>query len=233
MQQAKQKEASILFVVFDREEALFGLLRQRKYEILSKCSGKVASKRATGVEQENFYHTVIKMLQQQNARLQPQHIVVASPAFWKDELMKELKDDVLKKKIVLAGCSSVSKNAFQELLHRQETQAIIAKAQLAQENMIVTKLLEYIAKDGLATYGYQQVAKCVEQGAVALLLVSTGLIKEKREEDSFTSLENMMKQTERMAGKVAIINAENEAGQQIDGLGGIGAILRYNLPESD
>ena len=227
LKEAEQQQEKVLMIAFDREQALFGVLQQRGYSIIRKLAGVTTSKRQPKNEQENFYKDIIDALKQEVERMQPQHIVIGSPAFWKDELMKELKDDALKKIIITTTCSSVSNNAFAEMLKKAETSRVLQQAQLQKETTIVETLLAEIAKQGLATYGYKQIEKCVESGAVAILLVSTALIKHYREKNAFDSLESLMKQTEAAGGKVSIISAEHEAGSQLEGLGGLGALLRY------
>ena len=228
LKQAEQQQEAVLIVAFDREEALFAVLQQRGYKIVGKLSGKVANKRMPENEQENFQAKIITAIHSYATKIHAQHIIVASPAFWKEELMKELKDDALRKKIIIAGCSSVSRNAFQEIMKRQEVGRVLKQTRTLQESELVEMLLTAIGKGGLATYGYNEVTKSVREGAVATLLVSTEIIKEKREEGTFESLEALMKQAEVMGGRVVIINAEHEAGSQLQGLGGIGALLRYS-----
>ena len=227
LEQAGKEQTVVLLVVFDREEARFAILHSRNYQVVGTLSGNVTKKRTQQNEQENFYVKVIDAMQQYVNTYGVQHIILASPAFWKDELMKELNNQELKRKIILAGCSSVSNNAFEEVLKRQEASKVLGKAQVASEQVLVETLLEQIGQDGLATYGTEQIQAAVRTGAVEVLLISTRLIKTLREKGQFDMLEKLMQDTENTAGRISIINAENEAGKQLDGLGGLGVLLRY------
>ena len=42
-------------------------------------------------------------------------------------------------------------------------------------------------------------------------------------------LDELMKKTEEMKGKIYLISSDHEGGKKLDGLGGIAAILRYKL----
>ena len=84
-------------------------------------------------------------------------------------------------------------------------------------------------KEGKATYGQKEVKKAVEQGAVEILMLTDNFITKKREENTFSKVEEIMKNTEKISGKVKIISSEHEGGQKLDGLGGMAAILRYKI----
>ena len=47
--------------------------------------------------------------------MSPDSVIVASPAFWKDDFMKEFGNEEIRKRIVTATCSSVGKNAMRRL----------------------------------------------------------------------------------------------------------------------
>jgi len=51
----------------------------------------------------------------------------------------------------------------------------------------------------------------------------------KRKFCAYRRIEKLMKQAEAMQGNVMIISSEHEAGRKLDGLGGIGAVLRYRM----
>lgn len=229
----KLKESScaapkLLIAVFDRESAIFAMLRQKGYEILNEEKGKVA-KKAVKVEEENFYKRIIVLLKEYDARFALDRIILASPAFWKEELMKELKDDALKRKIIQATCSSVTKNAIEEVLKRPELREALKQDRLSKEANLVEELMAEIGKSGLAAYGFGEVEKLAEVGAIKVLLVTDKLIRKRRNENTFKQLDTLMRQADKAKGDVVIINSENEPGMKLDSLGGIAALLRFKL----
>jgi protein pelota len=44
-----------------------------------------------------------------------------------------------------------------------------------------------------------------------------------------TELDNLLRNTEKMKGKVMIFSAENEPGEELTSLGGIAALLRFKI----
>ena len=237
----KPLTAKILIAVFDREEAHFALLKRQGYSLLSTIQGDVQKKFVTEKEKqgkaktkthaakESFWHQIIKQLGEYDKRYSLNTIILASPAFWKEELQKELKDDELKKKMISATCSSADKSAINEVLKRQETQQALKQDRLSKELALVEKLLAEISKKGNYAYGLDEVSQAADAGAVEELLVSDNIIRSSREQDNYQQIDNIMKKTEQTKGNINIIYSENEPGKKLDGLGGIGALLRYKL----
>ena len=50
-----------------------------------------------------------------------------------------------------------------------------------------------------------------------------------REKEKYEELDIVMKITDQTKGEINIISSEHESGKKLDGLGGIGAILRYMI----
>ena len=155
--------------------------------------------------------------------------MVASPAFWKEDLVRQVKNSELKKKITQATCSSVDKNAINEVLKRPELANVLKQDRSSKELKLVDEVLSEISKDGKSAYGFDEVKQSAEAGAVKILLVSDKLIQDLREKEAYSALEAVMKLAEQNQGEIHIINSEHEGGKKLDGLGGIAAILRYKL----
>ncbi len=221
LEQASERQAKTIILVLDREEAVFALLKSQGYEVLAELKGKVAKKGVDTVT-KNFYAELAGTLSGYVDRFKAETVVVASPAFWKDELVKELKDDELKKKVVLATCSSVGKNAIEEVLKRPELNEVLKMQRAAEESRLVEELMVEIAREGLAAYGRKEVDEAVSSGNVKALLLTDVFIQKNRARS-----EGLMKGAESVNGAVAIINSENEAGQKLDSLGGVSVLLRY------
>lgn len=221
-------KVKILLVVMDREEVYFAKMVANGYEVLSEFKGDVSRKTENGlVSGGDFYSEVTSKIEEYIERLKVDRIVLASPAFFKEDFMNQWKNDDLKKKVVLATVSSVSKNAFVELLKREEVKSVFSQERFEQELSFVEKLFSEIGKDGKCTYGFNSVVEKSQEGAIETLLVSTKVIDEYREKEEFSKIEDLFKLVEQIKGKVIIVDSNNDAGKRLDGIAGIGAILRY------
>ncbi len=225
----KEKASKILIVVMDREEAHFALLKKYGYELLTHIRGNVRKKAIEEKSEGKFYDEIINKLDEYVERYGIITIILASPAFWKEDLMKELKNEELKKKILLATCYATGKNGIDEVLRRPEVKAALQQDRIAKEISLVEELLTEISKNNLAVYGLKETENAANIGAVKSLLITDSLIQSSRETQNYERIDNMMKIVDSMKGSVNIISSEHQGGKKLDGLGGIAAILRYKF----
>jgi protein pelota len=216
--------ANILVIAFDREEAIFAVLKSQGYEILPAMKGDV-SKKDLEEKKTNFYQEIYKQLLDYDQKYAYDNIVIASPAFWKEYLMKEIKDDALRKKIVLATCSSIDDSTINEILKRPELKTVLDKDKSSRELKLIDELLGQISKDN-ATYGIREVNDKLQSGNVSTLMVSENLILRMRKENKYNILEELMTAAEALNAEVKIISGE-ESMKKLDGLTGVAALLRW------
>jgi protein pelota len=219
----------IIVCVFDREEALFAKLTRDSYQMLTTIKGKVAKKAVDEKVKETFYEQIVAQLEEYDKRFQLDKIIVASPAFWKEDLYKVLKNPQLKQKIIQATCSGVDETSVAEVLKRKETQQALHQDRVSKEMSIVDDLFLAIAKKQPAAYGMKETQQAAEAGAIEQLLVTDKLIQQSRAENNFQAIDRIMRQVDKAKGKVWIVSTEHEGGKKLQGLGGIGALLRYAL----
>ena len=224
-----EKKSALLICIHDREEAYFALFKKYGYEIISHVQGEVQKKREENIKKENFYLIAINKLNEYVVRYKIKQIILASPAFWKEDLMKEIKDNDLKQKIILATCSSATKNGIEEVIKRPEVKEALKQERTAKEINKVEELFTEIAKNNLAVYGLKDTEEAADIGAVEDLLITDSLIQKSRSENFYNRIENIMKTVDKTKGEIDIISSEHEGGKRLDGLGGIGAILRFKL----
>ena len=229
LQESAEKKYNYLLCLFDREEVLFALTKKFGYEILFKMKGQVAKKSKEVSIKKDFHQELIKTLVMYNDRYKPEKIILASPAFYKDILIKKINQPELKKKIVLTITSDVSEQAIDEVLKRPELAEVLKSSRAREEQLLVDQLLSEINKDNLAAYGITEVKKAVDAGAVSALLVTDTFITKQKEQGDYTKIDEMMKQIDALQGKIHIISSKHEGGKKLDGLGGIAVILRYRL----
>lgn len=214
----------IIIMVFDREEAIFAALKGHGFEILSELKGDVSKKRMDTAEKKNFYAELSKVLEEYNSRLKPDHIIVASPSFWKEYLVKEISD-TLKKKVVLAKCSEVSRGAINEVLRSPELFKVLEHERSARELSLIEDLMKAVSKEE-ACYSIADCQQKIDEGNVKELFVSYEFLVQAKKDGFGRKADKLLKLCEERNGKVHIISTE-EAEKKLVGLGGIAGILRW------
>lgn len=229
LNEAMEQKTKVLVCVFDRDTAHFAMLTPAGTNILLSITGDVESKRIQQKIKTPFFTEIIKHLEQYSKQHELDTIILASPSFWKEDLMKLMTNETLKKKIVQATSSSADEQAISEVLKRDEVRHALRKERTAKELALVEKLLEGIAKKSAVAYGLTQTKKAVEAGAIEQLLVTDTLISKHRQANTFAELDSLMKTVDKQSGSIVVISGEHEGGTKLNGLGGIAAFLRYKI----
>ena len=210
----------ILVLLMDREEAVFAALR-REPETLGVVRGAVQKKGMDGGSP--YWEELAKHLAEYAERLKPKHIVVASPAFFKEYVIALLPPE-LAKKTVGATISATGEAAMSELVRRPELKQVLEQERYSRESLLMDALLNAIRADK-AGYGEREVFELAASGILESVLVSTTLLQKTRTEQRYAQLRDAMTAVERTKGTVHIL--DTSAAEQLDKLGGIGAIKRW------
>lgn len=219
-------QIKLLMVLFDRETAFFAKLKGNGYEIMAKLEGDVQKKEERNVSKGNFYKEIANKILDYDKTGEYNHIVLASPGFWKESLVKVIPEEI-KAKSITATISQATERAVPELLKRNELHKILEKNKASKESIIIDKLLQSISKD-IACYGLKETKEKINNGAVSELLVSQKFLQKMREEERYKELESLMIACEQMDGEVHIISSD-EAEKNLDSLTGIAGILRWKI----
>ncbi|MBN2567131.1 mRNA surveillance protein pelota [Candidatus Woesearchaeota archaeon] len=217
----------VLVCVMDREEAMVARITRQGFETLVSLTAAVPKKGDPSVTRNNLYLELEKKLAELARRHDPARIIVASPGFFKEDFIAGITDASLKGKILAATTNHVGEPGVNEVLRRPETAVALADSHAAAQLRQVDLLFAGIAAGGKAAYGREQVTAAAVAGAVEALLVTDGLIASSREKGSYGEVERAMLAAEAGKGTVHIIESANDAGRRLDGVGGIGALLRY------
>ena len=222
---AEAARHTILVVVFDREDAIFAVLKGQGHEILAKLRGSVSKKSVDNSETKNFYAEIAAAIRDYDKRLKPHNIILASPSFWKEYLMKEIREPELKKKVALASCSDVEEGSIAEVMKRPEVSRVLESDRAAKELSLVDELLKAISKEE-ACYGLKECRAKLNLGAVKEMLVAYSFLNKSREEGKGREAEQLLKDCEQKGGKVHVLSTE-AAEKKVAGLGGVAGILRW------
>ncbi|MEK6812808.1 MAG: mRNA surveillance protein pelota [Nanoarchaeota archaeon] len=228
----KSGKTNILMVVFDREEATFALLKDTGLQMLDSLTGEVEKKQfKTGTKEGAFYDQVLQRLQEYDARFKPSAIIIASPAFFKEDLLARMKKEttVPAAKVHLATCSHTGPAGIQEVLKRDELQKVLQEERMYQETQAMEEFLKELATGKKATYGLQEVQQAVNAGAVRKLLVAESLIQEMRSTGTYDRLDKLIRQVSETGGKIIILSKGNDPEKKLMGLTGIAAVLRFAM----
>jgi len=215
------KRPDVIIVTIEEGDAIIGAVRQWGVEEVSSISrsyGKESSGR------DEFFSEIMDFLE----RMDFNYAVIAGPGFTKEDFMKKIKEKnpAIAEKSILVDTSSIGTRGFIEVLKRGTLKRLMGEIRLSKEAEYMDTLLERIAKGSGAAYGINEVKKAFEYGAVEILLISDEYLRKSREK---WDIDSFMRDIENSRGKITILSTEFEPGRRLDALGGIAAILRFDI----
>lgn len=219
----QRNQAIITFISLDEDNATIAVLRhsgvQWIADIDSKRSGKMYESKDTQNEYFGEIISVIKTNKEKDSTL-----VIVGTGFTKEHFVKygKEKEPEIFEKLIVHGTGNSGMNGVQEAIKTGIIEQITKENRVVYETGLVEKLFEEIKKDGPATYGEQEVKNALINGAVERLLIIDILVRKEKGEE-------LLKIAKQNNSKFTIINNMHEAGKKFDGIGGIGAFLRYKI----
>jgi len=231
---SRAKGAPLIVMSIDDEEFCVAVLRQYgvdvKVEEKTRLPGKLeAEKRTSAVR--GFFKSALKSLEEVWIPLRSP-IVIIGPGFMKNNFTKYINgevSDVAGAVIDVKGVNSGGLAGIQEALRSGVFTKALKHVRVAEETKVIEEVLERLGKGRSdVTYGFVEVEKASLFGAVEKLLLADTALREAPDEKR-TALEKLMREVEQRGGQITVISTEHEAGAKLLGLGGIAALLRFQM----
>jgi len=232
LRKAKTQEPKALVVLIDRDEALFARMNASGPRVFLELHSHIPPKSEVDQYEESMKDFITKAASsiEREVRDDPKlPVIIAGPGNAKELLEEKVRGKIQEGLLVVCNASSATQSAFTEILSSQAMK-IIEESSARQEVVGVEEVLKRISKDEPVSYGIAEVKRAVEARAVETILISDALVKTMRKEGTFRDLETLLKDAETHNGaRIAVVSSGNPAGKQLEGLGGIAALLRYKI----
>jgi protein pelota len=216
IEKSEKRSIQALFVSMDDESATVAMLRDYGIQILAEIRLSKPSKEME--DGETDYGEIIEKISQYWKEGMP--IFLTGPGFFKENFLKKINDQSLRSSIIPVDTSYAGERGIYEALRSGAMDRILRDYRLREEIDYVSMLLDEIGREGRYAYGFDEVKKYAEMGAVDTLLILDTKLKHE-------DYKQVMRTVENMGGKIVIISSHHEYGRILSNLGGIGAILRY------
>ena len=204
---------------------------QEAVRVRMSISRKRGDQKAYDATMKDFFSDTLLALRSQVEQHEFGLIVIAGPGFVKDHFREFLKGARIKDlpPVVVDSTNSIGIPGAKEILYRGVISKAVTELKAETETRLVEALIEHIAKDdGLGAYGDEEVSNAVQYGAVEDLLITDKKLREGAEKER-RWMDSLIRNTEKTRGSFHIVSTGHPAGDQLQRLGGIGAILRFRI----
>ncbi len=223
---SNRKPIGIIAVVLDTHEAVIALINKGVKELVSLHS-HLPRKEDPNYSSSliNYYKEVSSLVRQSLINQKTNNLIIAGPGFAAEGLIKLINN----LKFFKAHTNHTGLTGVKELIKAGVIKQLVNDNEVSEETSLVDEFFNQVRIDKFIKYGFESVKQVVETGAVKLLLISEGVVRDFRERKRFKALENIINIVEKMKGKVEFISTRHDAGKRFYRFCGIGAILRFNV----
>lgn len=234
---SRTSEKPITIVAMDDEGYAIATTKQYgvevKVEERAKLPGKLEAEKRDVALNRYFRKTLSSLRQVWTATHSP--IAIIGVGFVKNNFAKFVKNeatDVAKSVIDVKSVNNSGVAGIYEALRSGILLKTMKHMRIVEETEAMEEVLKRLGKnEANVTYGFDDVKRAAELGAVEMLVLADTMLRETSDEKRLL-LENLMKTIEQKGGKIMVVSTEHEAGLKLIGLGGIAALLRYSFHEN-
>lgn len=216
-------ESLVLFVSLDNDEATIAVLRNSGIQWIASVESHQSGKQYQSENMEKqYFGDIIKIIEEKMT--EQTTLVIVGPGFTKDHLSaygKE-KHSLLFDNCLLYATGNEGMNGIHEAMRSGVVEHIAKENRVVQETLVVDKVFLEIKKNGLVAYGFDDVKRAIDTGAVDLLVIADSKVRTKKGDI-------LLQKAEEIQSDFIIVNSAHDAGKKLEGLGGIAAVLRYKI----
>jgi peptide chain release factor subunit 1 len=222
-------------VIVDRRDAIVAILKGKTIIPTVKTHSEVPGKTRAGGQssarferlrkdrkKDHFKKVAEYMKEQFLGNKNLKGIIIGGPGTTKNEFIETsgLTAEVKNKIIAVKDLSYTGEFGLQELL--EKSQDVLAEESIVEEKKIMKKFFELLStKQGMVSYGVEEVVKNLKMGVVDTLLLSEALDEKK--------IEDFENDAKVVGSEVEIISVATTEGIQLRDIGKVAAILRYEV----
>ncbi|MEM1638503.1 MAG: mRNA surveillance protein pelota [Desulfurococcaceae archaeon] len=225
------KRENVLVVSVDHDEVCVGIVSEQGVRHVWEEELNLPSKHYD-VDYESLLKTfiskVVKVVVDVTNGEDVRAVIIAGPGDLKNrikiELVEKVKVPLYVDTVSTGGCKGVS-----EVLNRDVIKNIVGELNLIKARGILEEFKKLLVKEhDLVAYGIEEVYEASLVGAVLKLLVVDELLKTS-DDDERNKVYESLKYSYQKGAEVIIVPGRSEIGFELDGFGGIVAILRFKL----
>ena len=222
--QSESRRPKLAIVVLDEEKATIALVKgygvRKVCEIESKAS-KRDERKTHALAMQKYYSSILDKISAYKHR-----VIVAGPGFEKENFKKfvEAQDTELLKHLSFESCSNNEMTGVYELIRHGIITKTAGQERAAREIEVMNDFIATVSgPTGMSAYGRKAVSEALNFNALDRLLVNDELVRADEQ------IEKLAEKAEESGAKVFYFNAQEYAGRQLEGFGGIAAFLKFKV----
>ncbi len=231
LRRTSSRRKRVLLIAFDYDEVAIALMSEQGVKILEEFSSNIPGKKEPGLFQkglENYMLMISRKIVEYCEKYQPDIIVIASPSNLQKRLLDIIRDQV-RTHIITDHVSMGGISGIREVLRRDSIREALKEISIIRAQEILNNFHKFLVKNpDLVAYGIDDVEECVRYNAVDKLVVSEEYLRT-YDEEFRRRITSILDEAYRRRAEIVIVPHNSDVGIEVEGLGGIIAVLRYPL----
>jgi len=218
-------QSLVTFISLDDEQATIAVLHHSGIQWITDIDSHKSGKQyASEYSEKEYFGEIISFVRHKKGPTTT--LVIVGPGFTKDHFITygKTQEPELFTHCLAHGTGHNGMNGINEAIKSGVIEHVAKENRVLYETALVDQLFQEIRKNGRATYGFQQVEHALQSGAIEHLLIIDALVRSEKGD-------KLLSQVTEYQTEFTIINSMHDAGKKLEGIGGVGALLRYTLKE--
>ncbi|MDG6220504.1 MAG: mRNA surveillance protein pelota [Candidatus Thermoplasmatota archaeon] len=217
------RRPKVLMVGLDDEEAYVASLWQYGVQKLAVIRAPGGGKRygGEGADRRGYYGEILSSISQAMGG-EDLPVVIVGPGFYKDELAAVAKEKKVAGRWITLSTGQAGMVGINEALKSTTTAKILSEHRVSLETEAVESLMGAIQSGKPSAYGIDEVKRAVDCGAADLVMALESKLRDKQ-------VDEVLAEADRLRCRIMIISPLHDAGARLEALGGIGALLKYEM----
>ena len=147
----------------------------------------------------------------------------------REKLKSVILDIEPERTLRLIATSMAGRAGANEIIREGLANEFLQDYAINKEMQLLEEVWARISSNGAVAYGQQDLARAMEEGAIETLLVAIDLLRDEKTEIDGVMLSTWIRGLDDIGAKLVQCSTEHDAGEQLMGLGGVVALLRYKM----
>tara|TARA_B100000767_G_scaffold120019_1_gene114408 strand:- start:1946 stop:3010 length:1065 start_codon:yes stop_codon:yes gene_type:complete len=156
-------------------------------------------------------------------------LVVCGPGHARDALLSDLKTAGETRMMKSIATSMAGRAGANEILREGLAGELLSEHAITREIYLIEKAWERLSTNGAVAYGTEALTKAMDEGAIETVLISADLLRAENEGIGKQTWMEWANGLSDIGAELVQCSTDHDAGQQLLGLGGVVALLRYAM----
>ena len=156
-------------------------------------------------------------------------MILCGPGHAREKLKSFILEVEPERNLRLIATSMAGRAGANEIIREGLANEFLADHAIHKEMQLLEEVWKRISSDGAVAYGEQSLIRAMSEGAIETLLIAVDLLRDDETQLDGMLLRNWVHGLEDIGAKLIQCSTDHDAGDQLQGLGGIVALLRYKM----